>query len=422
VLITSMREHQRYFPVFDGAGRLQPNFVTVRNGDRLSLDAVSRGNEKVLRARLSDAKFFYEEDKKLVISEALAKLDNIVYHEELGTVADKVRRIRKVADRISRHLRLESSALEDVSRTADICKFDLVSQMVYEFPELQGIMGEDYARKAGERESVARGINEHYSPRNAGDKPAASLVGAIVGIADKIDTIAGCFSIGIIPTGSQDPYALRRQAAGIVNTLLAHELEITLPDLFQIALDAHSERGLKREAYEINKDMQEFFALRIKNVLSDLSIRYDVVDAVLGAGVEDVRRTVLRSQALQAVVGSENGKAKFRPAVEAFNRVCNLAAKADSKQVDANLMADPAEGQLYEAWQGAHGEFVNANVKANLTEALSALSSLSVPITAFFEAVMVMADDEALRRNRLAILALIADDVKQFADFSKLSG
>jgi glycyl-tRNA synthetase beta chain len=422
VLITSMREHQRYFPVFDGASRLQPNFVTVRNGDRLSLDVVSRGNEKVLRARLSDAKFFYEEDKKLVIQDALSKLGNIVYHEELGTVADKVRRIRVVADRISQHLRLDSSTLEDISRTADICKFDLVSQMVYEFPELQGIMGEDYARKAGERESVARGINEHYSPRNAGDKPAASLVGAIVGIADKIDTIAGCFSIGIIPTGSQDPYALRRQAAGIVNTLLAHELEIKLPDLFQIALDVHSERGLKREAYDISKDMQEFFALRIKNVLSDLSIRYDVVDAVLGAGVKDVRRVVLRAQALQAVVGSENGKAEFRPAVEAFNRVCNLAAKADSKQVDANLFADPAEGILFEAWQAAHGEIVKANVQADLAEALSALSSLSVPITAFFEAVMVMAEDETLRRNRLAILALIADDVKQFADFAKLTG
>ena len=228
VLITSMREHQRYFPVLNGEGKLLPHFVTVRNGDARSLDVVAKGNEKVLRARLSDAKFFYEEDKKLVIADALAKLDNIVYHEELGTVADKVRRARKIADRMAQHLRADDEMKADVSRTADICKFDLVSQMVYEFPELQGIMGEDYARKAGERERVARGINEHYSPRNAGDKPAASLVGAIVGIADKIDTIVGCFSIGIIPTGSQDPYALRRQAQGIVSTLLAHDLELNV--------------------------------------------------------------------------------------------------------------------------------------------------------------------------------------------------
>jgi glycyl-tRNA synthetase beta chain len=421
VLITSMREHQRYFPVLDAAGGLQPFFVTVRNGNSLSLDVVARGNEKVLRARLSDAKFFYEEDKKLVIGNALAKLENIVYHEELGTTADKVRRIRIVADRITQHLRLESSVREDISRTADICKFDLVSQMVYEFPELQGIMGEDYARKAGEREAVARGINEHYSPRNAGDTPADSLVGAIVGIADKLDTIVGCFSIGIVPTGSQDPYALRRQAAGIVNTLLAHELEISLTDLFEIALDVHSARGLKREAYDISKDMQEFFNLRIKNVLADQSIRHDVVDAVLGAGAGDVKRTLLRAQALQAVT-SEKGKVEFRPAVEAFNRVCNLAAKSDSKQVDANLFADPAEALLFEAWQKAHGQFVTAFAQANMVEALTALSSLSGSVATFFEAVMVMAEDEALRRNRLAILTLVADDVKQFADFSKLAG
>ncbi|QJD83635.1 glycine--tRNA ligase subunit beta [Cohnella herbarum] len=421
VLITSMREHQRYFPVFDGEGRLLPHFVTVRNGDSLSLDVVSKGNEKVLRARLSDAKFFYEEDKKLVIEDALAKLENIVYHEELGTVADKVRRVRIVADRIAQHLRLDKDDLADVSRTADICKFDLVSQMVYEFPELQGIMGEDYARKAGEREAVAKAINEHYSPRNAGDRPAASLIGAIVGIADKLDTIAGCFSIGIIPTGSQDPYALRRQAAGIVNTLLAHELEISLAELFQIALDVQAARGLKREAYDIGKDMHEFFALRIKNVLSEQEIRYDVVDAVLGAGVRDVRRVLLRARALQEV-NSDSGKAEFRPAVEAFNRVCNLAAKADSKQVDANLFADAAESKLYEAWQQAHGRYIGASAEANMAEALSALSSLSGPVTTFFEAVMVMAEDEALRRNRLAILALVADDVKQFADFSKLTG
>jgi glycyl-tRNA synthetase beta chain len=421
VLITSMREHQRYFPVFDGEGRLQPHFVTVRNGDKQSLDVVSRGNEKVLRARLSDAKFFYEEDKKLVIMDAMAKLANVVYHEELGTVADKVRRIRLVADRISQHLRLDQPLSDEVSRTADICKFDLVSQMVYEFPELQGIMGEDYARKAGESESVARAINEHYAPRHAGDRPAASLVGAIVGIADKLDTIAGCFSIGIVPTGSQDPYALRRQTAGIVNTLLVHELEIALPDLFQIALDVHADRGLKREAFEISKDMQEFFNLRIKNVLADQAIRYDVVDAILSAGTKDIRRTVLKAQALQAVV-SDGGSADFRSAVEAFNRVCNLAAKADAKQVDAKLFAEAAEGDLYEAWQQANGQYVIAYAQGNMVEALAALSSLSKPIASFFEAVMVMADDEALKRNRLAILALIADDVKQFADFAKLAG
>lgn len=421
VLITSMREHQRYFPVLDADGRLLPHFVTVRNGDKLALDVVSKGNEKVLRARLSDAKFFYEEDKRLEIPTALAKLENIVYHEELGTVGDKVRRIRAIADRIAQHLRLDEQTIRDVSRTADICKFDLVSQMVYEFPELQGIMGEDYARKAGENEAVSRGIMEHYSPRNADDQPASSITGAVVGIADKIDSIAGCFSIGIIPTGSQDPYALRRQAAGIVSTLLAHGFELPLPELFRIALETYAERGLKREAHEIAHDLQEFFALRIKNVLSEQAVKYDVIDAILGAGSEDVKRTVLRALTLQSAI-NDKGKTEFRLVVEAFNRVCNLAAKADTRQVDAMLFAEATEGDLYTAWQAANGSYVVAYAEGRMSEALSALSTLREPIAAFFDKVMVMADDEAVRRNRLALLGLIGDDVKQFADFSKLSG
>lgn len=420
VLITSMREHQRYFPVLDGEGKLQPHFVTVRNGDALSLDVVARGNEKVLRARLSDAKFFYEEDKKLPIADAMAKLENVVYHEELGTVADKARRVRAIADQLARHLRVGEQALADVSRAADICKFDLVTQMVYEFPELQGIMGEDYARKAGEREAVAVAIREHYSPRHAGDRPPASLAGAIVGIADKIDTIVGCFSIGIVPTGSQDPYALRRQAAGIVSTILEHRLELTLPELFGIAFEVHGARGFKREQYDIRRDLEEFFSLRVKNVLADQDVRYDVIDAVLGSGNDDVRRTLLRAQALQKQAAADT--AAFKPAVEAFNRVCNLAAKAESRQVDALLFAEPAEGALFEAWQAAHGEFLKAVAETRMDDALAALASLSEQIAAYFEAVMVMAEDQAVRANRLAVLGLIADDIRSFADFSKLVG
>ncbi|CAM4024769.1 glycine--tRNA ligase subunit beta [Cohnella lubricantis] len=423
VLITSMREHQRYFPVLNAEGKLQPYFVTVRNGDSQSLDVVSKGNEKVLRARLSDAKFFYEEDQKAKIPDFLAKLENIVYHEELGTVADKVRRIRVVADRLASQLRLDDTARADVSRAADLCKFDLVTQMVYEFPELQGIMGEDYALKAGEKSAVAKAINEHYSPRNAGDTPPESLIGAIVGIADKLDTIVGCFSIGIVPTGSQDPYALRRQASGIVSTLLAHELELTLPELFRLGLDVHAAaRPLKREAFDIAKDLGEFFSLRVKNVLTEQQIRYDIVDAVLGAGTGDVRRTILRAQALQAEA-DESRKEAFRPAVEAFGRVCNLAAKAgDSRQVDARLFEHAAEGALYEAWQQAHGQFTKALVEARAVDALEALKSMTSAINEFFDAVMVMADDEAVRSNRLSLLANIADDVKTFADFSKWVG
>lgn len=420
VLITSMREHQRYFPVFDASGRLLPHFVTVRNGDATSLDVVIRGNEKVLRARLSDAKFFYEEDLKLNIDDALARLEHIVYHEELGTMGDKVRRIRAIADALASRLGLDESAAADVARAADICKFDLVTQMVYEFPELQGIMGEDYARRAGEREAVARAINEHYAPRHAGDRPPASLVGAVVGIADKIDSIVGCFSIGIVPTGSQDPYALRRQAAGIVSTVLAHELDLTLDELFRMALDVHEARGLKRGAEEIERDLREFFELRVKNVLAESGVRHDVIDAVLAAGSGDVRRTVLRARALQRAVADDRREA-FRPDVDAFIRVCNLAVKADSRQIDESLFTAPAERALLEAWRKAHGTYAAAMRDARPDDALSALGTLRDPINAFFDAVMVMVDDEAIRRNRLALLANVADDIRSFADFARLA-
>ncbi|OUM99438.1 MAG: glycine--tRNA ligase subunit beta [Paenibacillaceae bacterium ZCTH02-B3] len=419
VLITSMREHQRYFPVFDEAGRLLPHFVTVRNGDETSLDVVRRGNEKVLRARLADARFFYAEDLRLPIADALARLERIVYHEELGTMGDKVRRVRRIAGRLAERLGLDAQTAADVDRAAEICKFDLVTQMVYEFPELQGIMGEDYARHAGEREAVARAVNEHYAPRHAGDRPPASTVGAVVGIADKIDTIAGCFSIGIVPTGSQDPYALRRQAAGIVSTLLAHGFELRLDELFRLALDAHRERGLKRSEEEIERDLKEFFALRVRNVLTESGMRHDVIEAVLAAGADDVRRTLSRAKVLQDAV-SESRREAFRPTSDALVRVCNLAVKADSRDIDEKLFSTEAERTLHGAWRQAHARFEEAVRDDRMEDALAALASMRDAVNGFFDAVLVMVDDEAVRRNRLALLASIADDIRAFADFSRL--
>lgn len=419
VLITSMREHQRYFPVFGEEGRLLPHFVTVRNGDDTSLDVVRRGNEKVLRARLADARFFYAEDRKLAIADALGQLERIVYHEELGTMGDKVRRIRRIAGALAERLALDAQTAADVARAAEVCKFDLVTQMVYEFPELQGIMGEDYARHAGEREAVARAVNEHYAPRHAGDRPPASAVGAVVGIADKIDTIVGCFSIGIVPTGSQDPYALRRQAAGIVSTLLAHGFGLRLDELFRLALDAHRERGLKRSEEEIERDLREFFGLRVRNVLTESGTRHDVIEAVLAAGADDVRRTLSRAKVLQEAV-SEGRREEFRPTADALVRVCNLAVKADSREVDERLFSTEAERALHEAWRQAHDRYEEAVRDDRMEDALAALASMRETINGFFDAVLVMAEDEAVRRNRLALLASIADDIRAFADFSRV--
>ncbi|WP_042162758.1 glycine--tRNA ligase subunit beta [Paenibacillus gorillae] len=419
VLITSMREHQRYFPVLNAEGQLQPFFVTVRNGDRTSIEQVAKGNEKVLRARLSDAKFFYQEDQKLAIEDALAKLENIVYHEELGSVADKVRRIRDTADRIAVKLNADADTAAFVSRAADICKFDLVTQMVYEFPELQGIMGEDYALKAGESQTVAQAINEHYQPRFAGDQAPGSLTGAIVSLADKIDTIVGCFSIGIIPTGSQDPYALRRQAAGIVQIILAQGLNLKLEELFEAALTVHQARGMKRSEEEVRKELGEFFALRVKNVLSEQNVRYDVVDAVMASGYDDLRLTVERATLIQALA-SGGERTEFKLTVDAFNRVCNLASKAAIRSVNPALFAESAEGALHEAWKTAHPSVVQSLAAGDVAAALAQLSALREPITGYFDGVMVMAKEDDVRENRLATLALIADDIAGIADFAKL--
>lgn len=413
VLITSMREHQRYFPVFNKDGELLPHFVTVRNGDSKGIEEVARGNEKVLRARLSDAKFFYAEDQKLEIAACNAKLDQIVFHEELGTLGDKVRRVTKIADQLAEAIQTDAQTRMLTNRAAAICKFDLVTQMVYEFPELQGVMGEDYALKLGEHATVARAINEHYKPRYAGDPAPETTVGALVSMADKLDTMVGCFAIGIIPTGSQDPYGLRRQATGVVQILLERNLPAQLTTLFDIAIQVLDNDGLlKRNKDEVRKDLYEFFGLRVKNVLSE-QVRYDVVDAVMAAGYDDVKHAIERGASLMQAVQVES----FKTIVESFNRVANLASKAAAIAVEVSLFDQSEEQKLYDSWQSASASYKAAG---STDEALAALSSMEQAITDFFEHVMVMAKDEAVKNNRLALLKLIADDLKQFADFSKL--
>jgi glycyl-tRNA synthetase beta chain len=418
VLITSMREHQRYFPVLDSNGSLLPFFVTVRNGNSVALEQVAKGNEKVLRARLQDARFFYQEDQKMSIESALNRLETIVFHEELGTVGDKVRRIIKISNALAELLQLDRSLSSQVQRAAEICKFDLVSLMVYEFPELQGIMGEDYASKAGESDEIAKSILEHYQPRFSGDASPSGIIGAIVSIADKIDSIVGCFSIGIIPTGSQDPYALRRQAAGIVQILLDQSLSCKLSDLFEMSIQTHQKAGiLKRGSEVISKDLMDFFSLRIKNVLTERQTRYDIIDAVLAAGVDSLSAVVRKAAALTDYVQT----ADFKSTLESFNRVGNLAAKASVYEVNPSLFQEAAERQLYDTWQSMHVQFIKQMATAAEMEALNTLGQLKAPITAFFDGVMVMAEDEQVKQNRLALLFNIAADLKQVADFSKLN-
>jgi len=417
VLVTSMREHQRYFPVEDASGSLLNVFVTVRNGDSRALENVAKGNEKVLRARLSDARFFYEEDQKLSIDHCLKRLESIVYHEELGTVGDKVRRVRKNAGKLAQLLGLSPEETRQVDRIAEIAKFDLVTNMVGEFPELQGIMGEDYARKAGESEAVARGVFEHYLPRFAGDKLPESVTGAVASIADKLDTIAGFFSIGIIPTGSQDPYALRRTAAGIVSVLLNQGWKLSLHTLWDLALATYQEQGVqKRTADEVKQDLADFFMLRLKNLLQEEQIRYDVVDAVLAADISVVPDLVNKATALMDALQQED----FKSTAEQFNRVNNLAQKAESGEIQENLLGEEVERNLYQAYRSVQHEVNRLREQGDQVEVLAALSSLRQPIQSFFDGVMVMAEDPDVRRNRLALLQGLSRMIFAYADFSKI--
>lgn len=417
VLITSMREHQRYFPVESPEGELLPYFITVRNGDRRNLEGVAKGNEKVLSARLADARFFYEEDQKMSIDACLARLESVIFHEELGTIADKVRRIRELSGEWTEMLKLDQDLAEAIDRTASICKFDLVTHMVYEFPELQGIMGADYARKLGESEEVSQGIFEHYLPRFAGDQLPASTVGAIVGLADKIDTIVGSFSIGIIPTGSQDPYGLRRAAQGIVQILLDKELPLTLDQLWRSSIQVYRKRNLYKEnEEELLRDLDQFFMLRLKNLLQERGIRYDVIDAVLSAPIHEIVQLVKKADILQERVERPD----FKKTVEAFTRVNNLANKAEHDHLQPSDLVEEIEQTLWEAYQTVNQTVENALSEGDLSAVLDSMTSLQTHIEAFFANVMVMVEDEKLRTARLALLKRLSRLFAQYADFNKL--
>ncbi len=422
VLITTMREHQRYFPVTAADGSLLPHFVTVRNGDNVALDVVARGNQKVLRARLADARFFYEEDLKLSIDEAVSRLDQIVFHEKLGSIGDKVRRVRTLALSIADWLGLDEETVRKIDRAARICKFDLSTQMVYEFPELEGVMGEEYARRAGEDPEVSRAVFEHHLPRHAGDELPASVVGTVLALADKIDAQAAFLGIGIQPSGSQDPYGLRRRAAGLIQILLHRDWpSVTLNRLWDHALELLREKGLVTQpAEEVKKRLEEFFALRLRTVLQEAEIRHDVIDAVLAAGVGDPRLAVDKARFLMERVKEEDA---FKPVVEAFNRTANLGRKGDpNRGVDPSLMEEEAERLLWNAYRQAADRFEAALSRRDVAGMYRALAEMAPTIHRFFDEVFVMAEDEAVRANRLALLRRLTDLVRRFAHFDRLAG
>ncbi|OLN23388.1 glycine--tRNA ligase subunit beta [Domibacillus antri] len=411
VLITSMKEHQRYFPVKNAEGTLLPYFVTVRNGNNHAMVKVARGNEKVLRARLADADFFYKEDQKADIDDLLKKLEKIVYHEKIGTLSEKVARIRRIASALG----VLTNASEDVKastdRAAQICKFDLVTLMVYEFPELQGVMGEKYARQKGEKEEVAVAVNEHYKPRFAEDTVPSTETGALVSLADKLDTITACFAVGIIPTGSQDPYALRRQAAGVVQTMMEHEWNVPLADVIQVAVEEVLKDNIGgKEADTLHEELTAFFALRVKHILQEKGIRYDIIDAVLAKNSGTLKET----DEAASVLMKHKEDAGFKETMEALSRVVNISKKAEgNRDVDPALFENEAEKQLYSAYAALESAWQQVD---SMNARYELLARLKPMIEQYFENTMVMAEDEKVKQNRLAFMSRLAAYILEFAD------
>lgn len=414
-IITPMREHQRYFPVLDEDGNLLNKFITVRNGGSEHLDIVTHGNERVLRARLSDAEFFFNEDRATKLEDRLEKLKTVSFQEGLGNMYDKSERLVKMAEMLRFAINTPVDE-EELRRCALLCKTDLVTGMVIEFTELQGVMGREYALLDGEKPEVATGIFEHYLPRFAGDALPATTIGRIVGIGDKLDNICATFSRGLAPTGSQDPYALRRQALGVINILLDANYHISLAKIIAgtlYLLDIKPE-----ETGKLVPQIMEFFKQRLRNLLMDQGIRYDVIDAVFAdKRNDDMVDLAVRCKALAAYVEAANAE----PLVQVSVRVSNLCKKIEKEvAISGALFKDESENKLHEVVAAVSKEIIPEIVLYDYAAVLKAGEKVIEPVNAFFDNVMVMDEDENVKNNRLAMLEEVRGIVNAVGDLSLL--
>lgn len=414
-IITPMREHQRYFPVLDEDGNLLNKFITVRNGGSEHLDIVTHGNERVLRARLSDAEFFFNEDRAIKLEDRLEKLKTVSFQEGLGNMYDKSERLVKMAEMLRFAINTPVDE-EELRRCALLCKTDLVTGMVIEFTELQGVMGREYALLDGEKPEVATGIFEHYLPRFAGDALPATTIGRIVGIGDKLDNICATFSRGLAPTGSQDPYALRRQALGVINILLDANYHISLAKIIAgtlYLLDIKPE-----ETGKLVPQIMEFFKQRLRNLLMEQGIRYDVIDAVFAdKRNDDMVDLAVRCKALAAYVEAGNAE----PLVQVSVRVSNLCKKIEKEvAISGALFKDESENKLHEVVAAVSKEIIPEIVLYDYAAVLKAGEKVIEPVNAFFDNVMVMDEDENVKNNRLAMLEEVRGIVNAVGDLSLL--
>ncbi|NJC89084.1 MAG: glycine--tRNA ligase subunit beta [Desulfuromonas sp.] len=414
LLVTTMRKNQRYFTVEGADGRLLNKFITVANTRPEDPDVVIRGNGRVIRARFSDAMFFWEEDRKAKLETRLDALKNVIYQAKLGTSFEKVERFTALARGLA--ARFEPVASELTERAARLAKCDLETKMVYEFPELQGIMGREYARLEGEPPRVVQAIFEHYLPVEAGGALPQDNVGAFVSVADKIDTVCGCFGVGLIPTGSADPYALRRSAIGILNILLERGYRQSIPELVERSLELLAAK-LTRPRDQVQGEVVEFIRLRLVNMLTQRGFPADVVEAVLAARFDDPLDAVARIEALANL----KVQAGFEPLAVAFKRVGNIIKGGVDTPLRSELFEADCERTLADAVAQARAAVAAAVAAGDYAAALQSIAALRIPVDAFFEGVMVMAEKPEVRTNRLALLTEVGRLFDGIADFAKIN-
>lgn len=419
IIVDAMLMHQRYFPLYDADGKLTNKFIIVSNGDPAHEDTIVDGNERVVAARLYDAKFFYDEDLKQPLESYVDRLGEVVFQEKLGTMLDKTNRIQRLADHLAEDAGLTGQDLSDVERAARLCKADLVTSAVVEFTSVQGVMGSYYAAASGETDQVAQAIEQHYRPRFAGDEAPDTVVGKIVAIADKLDTVCGLFAVGQGPTGSSDPFALRRSAIGIVAMLSGdNAVEVSLVAAIDAALASYTQQGIEFDVDAARRDVIEFFITRTKVMMRDAGNSIDAIDAVLSAGIQEPVELINRVSALEAA-RSEQPEA-FEDLATAYARANNLCDSKLGTEVNEGLLSE-VEQALVHAVGLAESNVASALENNNYAAALAELAALRRPIDLFFENTMVMDEDQALRENRLRLLNSFVAVFANVADFALLS-
>ncbi|MGN1361793.1 MAG: glycine--tRNA ligase subunit beta [Eggerthellaceae bacterium] len=417
IIVDAMLMHQRYFPLYDADHKLTNKFIIVSNGDPACQPAIVDGNERVVAARLYDAKFFYDEDLKKPLEAYVDQLDQVVFQEKLGTTLAKTRRVVKLAEHLAADAGLSGQDSADVSRAALLAKADLVTNAVIEFTSVQGIMGSYYAQAAGETEQVAQAIADHYRPRFAGDDLPRSVVGRVVATADKLDTICGLFAVDQAPTGSSDPFALRRSAIGIVNMLEAG-LGVSLDAAVDASLDTLEADGVDFDRAAVRQQVVEFFVTRTKVMLKDKGVEPDTIEAVMTTGITEPAVIIARATALEAARSHQ--PETFDDLATAFARANNLRDPELGSDADQSLM-QPAEQALLAAIQAADQQVGAALARDDFAAALDSLAALRAPIDDFFASTLIMDEDQAAREMRLKLLNAFVAVFANVADFGKMA-